>query len=57
LYDRLGEFQEAFQRELQCPVSSLLDAARDEGRIRSDEQPLMDRGLESLIGWTLNRGA
>ena len=57
LYDRLGEFQEAFQRELQCPVRSLLDAARDEGRIRSDEQPLMDRGLESLIGWTLNRGA
>lgn len=57
LYNRLGEFQEAFQRELQCPVRSLLDAARDEGRIRSDEQPLMDRGLESLIGWTLNRGA
>lgn len=57
LYGRLGEFQEAFQRELQCPVRSLLDAARDEGRFRSDEQPLMERGLESLIGWTLNRGA
>jgi type IV pilus assembly protein PilM len=57
LYDRLPEFQEAFERELRCPVQSLLGAAESEGRIRSDEQPLVDRGMEALIGWTLNRGA
>jgi len=57
LYDRLGEFQESFERELQCPVRSLLSGATDEGRIRSDEQPLVERGLEALVGWTLNRGA
>jgi type IV pilus assembly protein PilM len=57
LYDRMAEFREPFERELKCPVASLLTAAHDEGRIRSDEGPLMDRGLEALIGWTLNRGA
>jgi type IV pilus assembly protein PilM len=57
LYERMPEFQDSFERELKCPVRSLLSAAGDEGRIRSDEQPLVDRGLEALIGWTLNRGA
>jgi hypothetical protein len=57
LYDRMAEFREPFERELKCPVASLLTAASDEGRIRSDEGPLVDRGLEALIGWTLNRGA
>jgi type IV pilus assembly protein PilM len=57
LYDRMPEFREPFERELKCPVQSLLTAAEDEGRIRSDERPLADRGLEALIGWTLNRGA
>ena len=40
-----------------CPVGPLLTAAAAEGRIRDDQQPLADRGLEALIGWTLNRGA
>jgi type IV pilus assembly protein PilM len=57
LADRTSEFRESFERELGCPVKSLLTAAGEEGRIGSDEQPLVDRGLESLIGWTLNRGA
>jgi type IV pilus assembly protein PilM len=57
LYDRIAEFQEPFERELKCPVASLLTAAGEEGRIRSDEGPLADRGLDALIGWTLNRGA
>jgi hypothetical protein len=38
-------------------VDSLLSAASQEGMIRSDDQPLVDRGMEALIGWTLNRGA
>jgi type IV pilus assembly protein PilM len=57
LSDRIGEFREPFEQELKCPVDSLLAAADEEGRIRSDERPLVDRGLEALIGWTLNRGA
>ncbi len=57
LADRIAEFQEPFERELKCPVQSLLTGAGEEGLIRSDDQPLADRGLEALIGWTLNRGA
>jgi type IV pilus assembly protein PilM len=57
LSDRMGEFREPFEQELKCPVQSLLVAAGKEGRIRSDENPLVERGMEALIGWTLNRGA
>jgi type IV pilus assembly protein PilM len=57
LFDRAAEFIRPLERELKCPVGSLLTAADREGRIRSDERPLMDRGLDALIGWTLNRGA
>jgi type IV pilus assembly protein PilM len=57
LSDRIADFREPFERELGCPVQSVLTAAENEGTIRSDEQPLVDRGLDALIGWTLNRGA
>jgi type IV pilus assembly protein PilM len=57
LGDRTGEFQEPLERELHCPVGSLLTAASTEGRIGSDEQPLAERDMDALIGWTLNRGA
>ena len=57
LAERIADFREPFERELGCPVQSVLTAAVNEGIIRSDEQPLVDRGLDALIGWTLNRGA
>src|SRR5580704_7730903 len=57
LAKRTVDFQETLERELRCPVGSLLEGAASEGRIRSDEQPLAERGLEALVGWTLNRGA
>ena len=57
LAERIADFREPFERELGCPVQSVLTAAENEGIIRSDEQPLVDRGLDALIGWTLNRGA
>jgi type IV pilus assembly protein PilM len=57
LGERTSQFREPLEGELKCPVGSLLAAASEEGRIRSDEQPLADRGLDALIGWTLNRGA
>ncbi len=57
LGDRTEQFRAPLERELNCPVGSLLSAASTEGRIRTDEQPLAERGLDALIGWTLNRGA
>jgi type IV pilus assembly protein PilM len=57
LGQRAAEFKEPLERELQCPVGTLLAAAAAEGRVRADQHPLADRGLEALIGWTLNRGA
>jgi type IV pilus assembly protein PilM len=57
LAERMAEFRDPFERELKCPVQSLLTAAEREGRIRSDDRELVDRGLEALIGWTLNRGS
>jgi type IV pilus assembly protein PilM len=57
LAERTEEFREPLERELGCPVGPLLPAASTEGRIRAGEQPLADRGLDALIGWTLNRGA
>jgi type IV pilus assembly protein PilM len=57
LYERMSEFREPFERELKCPVQSLLGAAEHEGAIGSNEQPLVEHGLEALIGWTLNRGS
>lgn len=57
LSERVQEFRGTFEQELKCPVHSLLTAVEGEGRIRSDEKELLDRGLEALIGWTLNRGS
>lgn len=57
LAERTREFIEPMERELRCPVGALLTAAAAEGRIREDEKPLAERGLEALIGWTMNRGA
>jgi type IV pilus assembly protein PilM len=57
LAERTEEFREPLEHELGCPVGPLLTAASTEGRIRAGEQTLADRGLDALIGWTLNRGA
>lgn len=57
LANRTAEFRAPLEQELGCPVGPLLSAADAEGKIRADQQPLAERGLEALIGWTLNRGA
>ncbi len=57
LGERTEEFHGPLEAELHCPVGSLLSAAAADGRISADQQPLADRGLDALIGWTLNRGA
>jgi type IV pilus assembly protein PilM len=57
LGNRLEEFIPSMQKELQCPVSSLVHPVEMEGRIRQDARPLVDRGLDGLLGWMMNRGA
>ena len=57
LGNRLEEFIPPMQKELQCPVSSLVHPVEMEGRIRQDARPLVDRGLDGLLGWMMNRGA
>jgi type IV pilus assembly protein PilM len=54
---RTEEFVRPLKQELKCPVGQLLTAAQAEGRVRAEDKPLAERGLEALLGWTLNRGA
>jgi len=53
---RVEEFRELLERELKCPVASLLASATSDGRLGGDQQPLADRDLEALAGWAMNRG-
>ena len=55
LGERASDFRELLERELRCPVGSLLNSAATEGRVGPTLQPLADRDLDSLIGWTLGR--
>jgi type IV pilus assembly protein PilM len=57
LNQRTEEFRGPLERELGCQVGSLLAGASEARQVREDEQPLADRGLDALLGWTLNRGA
>jgi type IV pilus assembly protein PilM len=54
---RLEEFRAPLESELQCEVTGLLSAAQSEGRLSSDNQQLAERELDTLIGWSMNRGA
>jgi type IV pilus assembly protein PilM len=53
---RVDEFRQPLELELKCPVLPLLTSAAREGYITGDQQPLADRDLDALVGWTLNRG-
>lgn len=53
---RLEEFATSLERELNCPVGSLLAAAAAEGRLSDDDRPLIDRELDALVGWSVNSG-
>jgi len=55
--NRIGEFQQAMQAELHCPVAGLVRTAVSSGLVTSDATPLAEKELDSLIGWNLNRGA
>ena len=57
LGQRVEEFREPLERELNCPAASLLASAASDGRLGSDQQSLADRDLDALVGWTMSRGA
>jgi type IV pilus assembly protein PilM len=56
LSSRIEEFQGPLERELHCPVGTLL-AAAPAGVVSSDLQPLVQHDLDAMVGWALNRGA
>ncbi len=53
---RLPEFVGPLEEEFHCPVRSLLHSAVSEGQVKDDALPLVDRELEGLVGWMLQRG-
>jgi hypothetical protein len=55
LGERAPEFRGLLEKELGCPVSSLLASAATEGRIGPTLHALADHDLDSLIGWTQSR--
>src|SRR5258708_314566 len=53
---RLPEFVRPLEEEFHCQVRSLLHSAISEGYVKDDALPLVDRELEGLVGWALQRG-
>jgi len=53
---RLPEFVRPLEEEFHCQVRSLLHSAVSEGHLKDDALPLVDRELEGLVGWVLQRG-
>jgi type IV pilus assembly protein PilM len=56
LGSRLPEFSKPLEEEFRCDVRSLLSSAVSDGQVKEDARPLVDRDLEGLIGWMLQRG-
>ena len=56
LGSRLPDFIRPLQDEFHCDVSSLLHPAVSTGKIKEDARPLLDRELDGLVGWMLQRG-
>jgi hypothetical protein len=55
---RMREFQEAVESELPgCRVAGLIPTAEQEGRISGDMRGLAEDELDTLLGWSMNRGA
>jgi type IV pilus assembly protein PilM len=55
--NRLEDFRAPLERELQCPVTGLLSSALADGRLGSDANRLVEKQMDPLLGWSLNRGA
>ena len=57
LAGRFQEFRQALEGELGCPVAPLASSSALDSRLAGQVKSLVDRELESLVGWILNRGA
>ena len=54
---RFDDFRIPLEAEFGCPVTSLLRSAELAGRLSGDAQRLADQELDSLVGWSMNRGS
>ncbi len=54
---RTEEFRRALETELNCSVAALVASSAVENRLSGDAKTLVDRQLDALVGWMLNRGA
>jgi type IV pilus assembly protein PilM len=54
---RFQELRTVLEGELNCSAAPLAASSRLESRVASAARQLLDRQLESLVGWILNRGA
>lgn len=54
---RFQEFRLAIEAELSCSVAPLAASSALDTRLASQVRPLLERELEPLVGWILNRGA
>jgi len=51
---RANDVGARIEKELKCPVASLLSSEATMGR---GLQPLLQHDMDALVGWSLNRGA
>jgi type IV pilus assembly protein PilM len=54
---RSEEFRRALETELSCRVAPLVASSVVESRLTGDAKSLVDRQLDALVGWMLNKGA
>jgi type IV pilus assembly protein PilM len=54
---RFQEFRSVLESDLGCPLTPLASSSALDARLAGAVRPLLDRQLESLVGWMLNRGA
>jgi hypothetical protein len=54
---RTEEFRRALEMELECSVAALVASSAVADRLSGDAKTLVDRQLDALVGWMMNRGA
>lgn len=54
---RTEEFRQALAAEMNCSVAALLASSAVENRLSGDAKTLVDRQMDALVGWMMNRGA
>jgi type IV pilus assembly protein PilM len=54
---RTEEFRRLLEAEMNCSVAALVASGAVEYRLSGDAKTLVDRKMDALVGWMLNRGA